>query len=138
MRNTTKMRCLLLSSCLALFAYLPFCAFGAASGPAALDPTFAMPRLRFTAEGQSAGRCVALALDAEGRILVGGNFKLVNEVPRTNLVRLLPDGSVDLSFESKVAVEIPEQGTIAVQSDGKILVPAVVWNEEEQRDYRTI
>jgi len=36
----------------------------------------------------------------DGRILVGGEFTLVNAVPRVNLVRLLSDGSVDLKFDA--------------------------------------
>jgi len=34
----------------------------------------------------------------DGRILIGGQFSRYNGVPRSNLARLLPDGSLDLSF----------------------------------------
>jgi uncharacterized delta-60 repeat protein len=38
------------------------------------------------------------ALQSEGRILVGGNFTKVNDLPRAGLARLAADGTVDLSF----------------------------------------
>src|SRR5688572_30343034 len=40
----------------------------------------------------------ALAVDHQGRIFVAGDFTVVNGHPAQNLVRLLPTGAVDPSF----------------------------------------
>jgi uncharacterized delta-60 repeat protein len=59
-----------------------------------------------------------LALQANGRILVGGYFNAMGGSPRTNLARLNPDGSPDLSFN-------PGGGwlnALLVQGDGGIVV----------------
>ncbi|HEY5912057.1 MAG TPA: immunoglobulin domain-containing protein, partial [Verrucomicrobiae bacterium] len=70
------------------------------------------------------GRIVdAIALQANGQILIAGNFDQVNHRPRRNLARLNPDGTLDASFAPTL-----EGGThdfvkaIVVQPDGKILV----------------
>ena len=39
-----------------------------------------------------------MALQADGKILVGGEFTSVNDIPRKNLARLNPDGTLDLSW----------------------------------------
>lgn len=43
-------------------------------------------------------RVNAIAIQPNGRILIGGNFQQVNGVDRANLARLNPDGSLDASF----------------------------------------
>ena len=40
----------------------------------------------------------AVALQEDGKIIIGGSFTAVNEVPRVNLARLNPNGSVDLTW----------------------------------------
>jgi len=65
----------------------------------------------------------ALALQPDGKILVGGNFGLVNGESRNGIARLNADGTLDTAFT-------PGAGTgyyrdvysVAVQTDGKILV----------------
>ena len=65
----------------------------------------------------------ALALQPDGRILVGGNFGLVNGESRNGIARLNADGTLDTAFN-------PGTGTgyyrdvysVAVQADGKILL----------------
>ena len=65
----------------------------------------------------------ALALQPDGKILVGGNFGLVNGESRNGIARLNADGTLDTAFN-------PGKGTgyyrdvysVALQTDGKILV----------------
>lgn len=45
----------------------------------------------------------ALAVQADGRILIGGGFDYVNQVRRACVARLHPDGSLDSSFETDIA-----------------------------------
>lgn len=62
-------------------------------------------------------RC--LAIQRDGKILVGGNFTRFNGAPHQRILRLNANGSIDTEFKAK-ADEAPIQ--IIVQPDGNILV----------------
>ena len=64
--------------------------------------------------------CVAIQPD--GKVLVGGYFFFVNHVARTRLARLNPDGSVDAGFQNGMAGADGEPEAIALQPDGKVLI----------------
>ena len=65
----------------------------------------------------------ALAVQADGRIVVAGSFTHVNGMSNTGLVRLNADGTTDVSFNANTNPAIgPEAATMALQSDGKILI----------------
>ncbi|MCX8156409.1 MAG: hypothetical protein N3J91_08190 [Verrucomicrobiae bacterium] len=63
----------------------------------------------------------ALAVQRDGKLIVGGDFTSVNGLPRNRIARLHVNGAVDTTFD-------PLQGfndtvhAVAVQADGKILV----------------
>lgn len=61
----------------------------------------------------------ALAIQPDGRILVGGSFMTIDGQPRRRLARLLPDGALDPTFVAGADQDI---WAIAVQPDGKIIV----------------
>jgi uncharacterized delta-60 repeat protein len=61
---------------------------------------------------------LSLALQADGKILVGGFFTAVGGQPRTNVARLNVNGALDGTFDSGTDGEV---SALAVQSDGKIL-----------------
>lgn len=61
----------------------------------------------------------AIALQDDGKILIGGFFSTVNGEPRENLARLLPDGTLDEEFDAPVNGAVQ---AIALQVDGKIYV----------------
>lgn len=61
----------------------------------------------------------AIALQADGKILIGGNFTKVNGTDFTGLARLNTDGTVDSSFYPLFSGGI---SSLAVQTDGKIMV----------------
>jgi uncharacterized delta-60 repeat protein len=72
------------------------------------------------------GAVQGIAIQADDKILVVGNFKEWNGQPRTNIVRLNVNGSVDTSFAGHVFTptvngEISVPG-VAVAPDGKIYV----------------
>ncbi len=73
------------------------------------------------------GDVPSIAFQADGKILLGGNFTMVegNEgYPRySNIVRLEADGSLDLTFQPNPSGSGVE--SIVVQPDGKILVGGV-------------
>jgi uncharacterized delta-60 repeat protein len=72
------------------------------------------------------GWVAAVAVQPDGKVLVGGDFSLFNGIGRNRLARLNTDGSLDTSFSPWIgapAVNYAFQpATIAVQPDGKILV----------------
>lgn len=65
-----------------------------------------------------------IALQSDGRILVGGQFSHVNWIERQNLARLHPDGSLDAAFTARVSSkDVPvEVKAVRLQSNGQILV----------------
>jgi uncharacterized delta-60 repeat protein len=63
----------------------------------------------------------ALALQPDGKILVGGLFEYVGAVAQANLARLNPDSTLDNTFTP----QMPAEGhifAIATQTDGKVLI----------------
>ena len=71
--------------------------------------------------GPNAGnRVESIALQPDGKILIGGLFTEVNGVTRGGVARLHPNGSLDTTFTTGFTTSYV--GAIAVQQDGKILV----------------
>jgi uncharacterized delta-60 repeat protein len=64
----------------------------------------------------------ALAIQADGKILLGGNFTSVQNVARSRFARLGSDGWLDTDFIANMDSTVLE---IAVQPDGKILVGTI-------------
>lgn len=68
-----------------------------------------------------------VVVQSDGKILVGGFFSIYNGVPKSSLVRLLPNGELDTSFLTGTGFTNTFGGptdirVIAIQTDGKILV----------------
>ena len=64
-----------------------------------------------------------MAVQTDGRILIGGHFSAVDGQSWGNLARLNPDGSLDMAFNPQVAGTYPSAvASLALQPDGKILV----------------
>lgn len=69
--------------------------------------------------GGGGAEVVGLALQADGKILAGGMFHLLNGQPRAYLGRLNPDGTLDGGFNPEANNYV---NVLAIQPDGKILV----------------
>lgn len=67
------------------------------------------------------GSVLALGLQPDGRILIGGNFGEVNRVPRFGLARLTAGAVLDASLNPGAGPN-GEVRSIALQGDGKILL----------------
>jgi uncharacterized delta-60 repeat protein len=67
----------------------------------------------------------ALAVQPDGKILVGGQFTNLAGQVRNRLARLNPDGSLDTAFNPSVSGAVY---AVAVQSDGKILIAGQLTN----------
>jgi uncharacterized delta-60 repeat protein len=89
------------------------------------DPDFHIPAI-------PDGEVQAVAIQSDGKIVIGGTFSMVDDVIRIGLARLTADGQVDTSFDGGTSfggvpqlpfVWIPALvDTILVQADGKILI----------------
>jgi len=87
-----------------------------------LDPSFGMEGKVITDLSASYDDAFALAVQADGKLVVGGLA-----MGGVGLVRYNPDGSADFSFNSRVMVTRSKVGrmlvyTLAIQRDGKIVV----------------
>jgi uncharacterized delta-60 repeat protein len=60
----------------------------------------------------------AVVVQSDGKILIGGDFTIVQGVSRNRIARLNPDGSLDTAFNPNANAGVR---SIAVQADGKIL-----------------
>lgn len=67
------------------------------------------------------GDVTSLALQADGRLLVGGEFPTFNGVERIGIARLNADGSLDTSFNPGLSVDNAVLA-LAVQPDGRVVV----------------
>ncbi|MCB0793093.1 MAG: hypothetical protein KDB88_00020 [Flavobacteriales bacterium] len=63
----------------------------------------------------------SIAIQADGKILIGGGFTEYNGTPQNRIARLNADGSLDSAFDSGAGAD-GQVSSIAVQPDGKILI----------------
>jgi uncharacterized delta-60 repeat protein len=68
------------------------------------------------------GNVVTLALQSDGKVLIGGDFTSVNSVKRGRVARLNSDGSLDTAFRVLPSGFDREVRDILVQADGRVLV----------------
>ena len=93
-----------------------------------LDPNFVPAGSGPDDAGINGGKVNTIAVQADGKLLVGGDFLSYSGTPHTYLVRLNPDSSVDSSFNfipPSIADHIrstPDVGWVKIQTDGKLLV----------------
>src|ERR1035441_1647730 len=64
----------------------------------------------------------SLAVQADGKVLVGGLFTTLGGQARNGIGRLNPDGTLDSSFNPGAGPQYSSVYSLAVQADGKILV----------------
>jgi uncharacterized delta-60 repeat protein len=77
----------------------------------------------FSTGGIGGGPVTTLALQGDGKILVGGLFSSVNNQTRYRLARLNANGSLDTAFNAQIGPNpAPIVSSLAVQADQKILV----------------
>ena len=97
-----------------------------------VDPTFDV--VTGAASGGTSAAVRVIAVQPDGKILVGGSFTFFNDYPREYLVRLNPDGSVDLTF---VGPDFSQPynwkvSALAIQPDGRIIVAGRFFFGSEQ------
>jgi uncharacterized delta-60 repeat protein len=69
------------------------------------------------------GEVLALAVQLDGKVVIGGRFSAVNGQPRNNIARLNPDGTLDPTFAATVQAGVNGQiNALALPPSGGILV----------------
>ena len=78
----------------------------------------------FNVGGSGTGTVNAVAVQADGKLVVGGSFTAYNGDPAApdNLLRLNADGTLDASFNAGGAGVNNSVSAVAVQPDGKVLI----------------
>lgn len=77
---------------------------------------------------QPSGRVLAVALQPDGKVLLGGNFGSLqpfgtgSPVTRQRIARMNADGTLDTGFDPKPNSEVE---SLAVQSDGKVILAGI-------------
>ncbi len=77
-------------------------------------------------QGYNPPNVLSVALQTDGKLLVGGYFTALADQPRNWLGRLNPDGTLDTGFDP--LLDVPPQawgahvGSLVLQPDGKVLV----------------
>jgi uncharacterized delta-60 repeat protein len=79
----------------------------------------------FNAGPSANGRVETLALQADGRIIIGGAFSQFDGQIREGIARLLSDGSLDSSFDP--AGTVATVHALALQPNGRLLVGGLVF-----------
>jgi hypothetical protein len=74
----------------------------------------------------------SIAVQTDGKILIGGYFSDYNGTPRNNITRVNPNGSIDSSFNPGYSTS-GGLNCIALQMDGKILDGGVGFRAVEWR-----
>ena len=80
-------------------------------GPGSVDTTFNVNVSGGFAYG------ISTAIQPDGKIIIAGDFTAVGAVTRTNIARLNPDGTLDMTFNPNADALVT---SVAVQADGKI------------------
>jgi uncharacterized delta-60 repeat protein len=79
------------------------------------------------------GRVNSLCLDAGGKILIAGTFKMVNGVARRAVARLHANGSLDDTFNTALSsLSDVSPNVIAMRTDGRIVVGGAALSLEGQ------
>ncbi len=88
-----------------------------------LDVTFQNPAVF---EGvNNFGDVFAIAVQPDGKVLIGGDFWMVNGQARQNVARLNSDGTLDTTFQNPEVVNREFFGSVfalTVQNDGKVVI----------------
>ncbi len=71
--------------------------------------------------GGFSGRVLALAVQGDGKVIIGGEFAYVNGTNRSDVARFNADGTLDLTFNPGTGADFTVYG-VASQPDGKALI----------------
>ena len=67
------------------------------------------------------GQITTLGIESGGKIIIGGDFTIYNNISRKNIARINSDGTLDTNFDSGSGANFAVN-TLSIQSDGKIII----------------
>lgn len=88
------------------------------------DPTFNPTDIGFGFGDGANGGVLTMAIQPDGKIIIGGDFTTYNGTTRNRIARLNTDGSLDTTFNPGSGASHSIQ-TMVIQSDGKIIIGGV-------------
>ena len=71
------------------------------------------------------GKVFSMAIQNDGKVIIGGNFNRVNGVTRNFIARLNADGSLETNFQNGLSGANGAIRSVVVQSDGKVLMGGI-------------
>jgi uncharacterized delta-60 repeat protein len=89
--------------------------------PGANDPTFNPGDIGFGNGDGANGIVETTSIQADGKIIIGGQFTSYNGVARIYIARLNADGTMDASFDPGTGANSTVE-TVSIQADGKIII----------------
>ncbi len=104
-----------------LLVLLVACVFGAYAQEGANDPTFNPAAAGFGTGDGANGWVEAIALQPDGKAMIGGSFVTYGGAVRYKIARILANGSIDPSFTTGSGAN-SSVTSVLVQPDGKILI----------------
>jgi len=78
----------------------------------------------FSTAATTDDRIYAMALDSQGRIVIGGEFRRVNGQTRNYIARLLPDGTLDASFNPPLGPN-NNVDSLAIDSQDRVVIGGI-------------
>jgi uncharacterized delta-60 repeat protein len=87
--------------------------------------------------GAESADIYAVALQSDGKLVIGGHFDLVNDMFRHNIARLNSDGTLDPNFGSGLDGTNGDVNAVVVQSDGRVLIGGGFFTVNSTRAYYT-
>jgi len=78
----------------------------------------------FNPGGGADNQIKSIAVQSDGKIVIGGLFTTYNGTARSRIARINSDGTLDTTFDpgTGTAGALPDVYSVAVQSDGKIII----------------
>ncbi|MCA3067815.1 MAG: delta-60 repeat domain-containing protein, partial [Rhodocyclaceae bacterium] len=92
-----------------------------AQTPGALDTSFNPTDVGFGSGAGANFPVLTLALQPDGKVLIGGSFTTYNGTSRNSIARLNADGTLDNTFNPGTGAN-SEVYSLALQPDGKVLI----------------
>lgn len=79
----------------------------------------------------------SIAVQQDGKVIIGGQFDRVNGTSRTNFVRLNANGGLDSSFQNAISTPdyVSPVTSVALQNDGKVLVGGYFTTARNPREH---
>jgi uncharacterized delta-60 repeat protein len=87
-----------------------------------LDSDFQNGLSGASAETKPYGSVFSMAVQSDGKVVIGGQFTAVNDVSRNHIARLNADGTLDSSFQNGLPGTNGDVASVALRGDGNLII----------------